>query len=71
MISLYEALNLTQAYNFNVVWIREKENRMPYSMEELKMKFDLKNTMVCRIQPCFICGDYEGFEFTINEVDEK
>lgn len=71
-ISLYEALKLTQPYNLNnIVWMREKENRTSYSFKELKPKLNLKNTMIYRISPCFICNDYEEFEFAIKGKGEK
>lgn len=57
-------------YNLNsIVWMREKENKTPYSFKELKPKLNLKNTMIYRISPCFICNDYE--EFAIKGKGEK
>lgn len=71
MITLKEAMKLTNVSNDECCWLRRKDaswhDRRVYTGIEIKNRFDMIATKVISIRPVFLSGDYEGFEFEITE----
>lgn len=73
MISLSEALKLTKPTDRSMIWLRQAGKMKcglawdvkPMTLKNVREKFDMKAVMVHEIRPCFICEDYEGFEYVV------
>ena len=71
MISLKEALALTKIQQKDIVFLVDydsnRKERQIFTMKGILEKFDIKRTFVTEISPIFLCGDYQGFLFTITK----
>ena len=70
MIDLYTAFKLTNIIDSEIIRLRRKNQIFMSKYEtltgrEVKNKYDMRKTKVIEILPCFCCGDYEGFIFTL------
>lgn len=70
MIDLYIAFKLCNISDDEIIHLR-RENQIFKSEYEVltgkqvKNKYDMRKIKVIEIIPYFLCGDYEGFLFTI------
>lgn len=68
-ITLKKALQLIDSGYDIFSMYKESENRILdakiYTRKDIVNKFDLKNTYVVKIDPYFICEDFEGFAFIL------
>lgn len=70
MVTLREAFNLCKIKDDEVVFLRNSEEtslltHTPILGRKIRNKYDMRKTMVSDISPHFVCGEYEGFAFTI------
>lgn len=67
MVSLKEAIKLTKVQNDELCYIRkesaDKNDAIALTVDEIKTKYDMKNTMVVGIQPkdfnCYCAIEFE------------
>ena len=71
MITLREAVNLCKIPDHEVVFLRpqgmQKYWGTPYTVKEIRNRFDMRKTMVVGIAPHFCWCEYDGFEFEIKQ----
>lgn len=73
MITLGEAIKLTQIRENEVVWLRQKGKRacgltfdsVPVMLSDVRKRFDFKKVMVHNINYRSNLDDYGGFEFVV------
>lgn len=82
MVDLYTVLKMicVLGHPDRVVYMRQPEDEPEYrateimTVKEVTEKYDLRSTKVKRIDPYFICGEYEGVLLTVikeGEYDRK
>lgn len=72
MVTLKEAFKLCGVDDREVVHFSDRREdagiwSWPMTGQEVRQKYDMKNTMVTDIRPYFFCGEYEGFMFIIKK----
>lgn len=72
-IDLYTALALTDTTCDNdIVYLRTSKSdiRRPetiMTLRQVKEQYDMRRTIVTKIEPYFNCGEYEGILFTVKK----
>lgn len=70
MIDLYTAFKLCDISDDEIIHFRRKNQIFKSEYEiltgkQVRNKYDMRKTKVINITSYFLCGDYEGFLFTI------
>ena len=76
MVTLGEAIKLTQIREKEVVWLRQKGKRacglasesIPFLLSDVRKRFDFKKVMVHNINRHLGFDEYGGFEFVVTGV---
>ena len=78
MISLREAIKICKIEDDECVMVlingadpRNLDKHRIMTGEEIKKRFDIRRLMVHRIEPWFVCNDYEGFKFVIGRAAKR
>lgn len=70
MIDLYTAFKLCNILDDEIIHLRRKNQIFESEFEiltgkQVRNKYDMRKTKVKEIVSYFLCGEYEGFLFTI------
>ena len=72
MITLKEAFKLCRIGDSEIVRLRDSSrdwiSACPLTGQEVRNRYDMKNTFVTEIAPRFTGGNYEGFLFMIRKM---
>ncbi len=70
MIPLRTALQITGCWDMpeDVVLLLVKQARMISSVRKIVETYDIDRTMVTKIQPWFLSGEYNGMSFEIDTL---
>ncbi len=76
MITLKEAFKLCGVDDREVIHFADSLDSAnlwswPLTGQEVRQKYDMKNTLVTAIRPHFCCGEFEGVTFIIQKSKQE